>query len=270
MWYVSTMVIFVWPLQAVPDVVRAGRFPLDDRDFAHAYRGDTHALHIYDYSAEIELAGQRLQLRPGDVTLSPAGGTTRYHLARPGFHWCVHFRPVARAGPTIELPLHLPAGGWRRRASETIARVGHLLAGAAGQALPAALAAVAVQELLLELAWQARRQPARPARGFAAAEAAALLLEANLVAPPSMTAVARRVAVSPTHLARAFRARYGMTAARYLLGRRLEEAGHLLRTTDLPIGRIAQRLGFTDAQHFNKQFRRVMGSAPSDYRRSGG
>ncbi len=260
------MMTMDWPLRALPEVVRIGRFPLDDRDFAHVYRSETHALHLYDYSADMLLTGQRIRLRPGDVTLSPAGSETRYHVERPGQHWCVHFRPVPASPSCVALPLHHHLGGGRRRTVEILARAGQVLTGASAAALPAALAAVAVQELLLSLAWDAQRAPVRVARGVAAAEAAAAILDANVVSPPSMTALARRVALSSTHLSRAFRCRYGMTAARYLLGRRIEEAGHLLRTTDLPVHRIAHRLGFTDSHHFNKQFRRVMACAPSAYR----
>lgn len=269
------MMQLLWPLEALPEVTRAGRFRHDDRGFSPGYRCGTHALHLYDYAAEMTLADRRLSLSPGDVTLTPAGCEARYHLEEPGFHWCIHFRPLANAeaeghGPQVELPLHLPAGAWRPRAAETMARIGQWMAAGDGGALPAALAAVGLQELLLGLAWEARQPAVRQVRAVKAAEAVAAMLDAALADPPSMTALAQRVALSPTHLARAFRARYGVTAARYLLSRRIEEAVHLLSTTDLPVGRIARRLGFADAQHFNKQFRRTLGSAPTDYRRHNG
>lgn len=260
-----------WPLAAMPEVARAGRYAHEDRDFSPGYRCGTHALHLYDYAADMTLADRRLRLSPGDITLTPAGCEARYHLEEPGFHWCIHFRPLASAqGPQVELPLHLPAGAWRPRAVETMARIGQWMTAAEGDALPAALASVGLQELLLGLAWEAQQPTVRQVRAVKAAEAVAAMLDAALANPPSMTALAQRVALSPTHLARAFRARYGVTAARYLLGRRIEEAVHLLSTTDLPVGRIARRLGFADAQHFNKQFRRTLGSAPTDYRRHNG
>ena len=51
--------------------------------------------------------------------------------------------------------------------------------------------------------------------------------------------------------------------------RRIEHAQNLLLTTDLPIARIAVRLGFGDSQHFNKQFRRLAGCNPTAYRLRG-
>jgi AraC-like DNA-binding protein len=47
-------------------------------------------------------------------------------------------------------------------------------------------------------------------------------------------------------------------------------AQNLLRSTDVPVGEIARRLGFLDAQHFNKRFRRVAGCSPSSFRLRGG
>lgn len=260
-----------WPLHGLPEVTRAGRFFHEDRDFNPTYRCGTHALHLYDYAAEMELAGRRLQLNPGDATLTPAGCDARYHLEQPGFHWCIHFRPLTTTpGAQLDLPLHLPAGSWRVRAVESMARITQWMADAQSGPLAAALAAAALQELLLSLAWEEQRPAARQVRAVMAAEAVAAMLDAAMADPPPMTALAQRVALSPTHLARAFRARYGVTAARYLLGRRIEEAVHLLSTTDLAIGRIARRLGFADVQHFNKQFRRTLGRAPSDFRRDAG
>ncbi|MGN6827021.1 helix-turn-helix transcriptional regulator [Paucibacter sp. M5-1] len=262
-----------WPLAALPDISRAGRFLHEDRDFSPGYRCATHALHLYDYAADMELDGRRLRLSPGDATLTPAGSEARYHLEESGYHWCIHFRSLDRpAGPQLDLPLHLAAGAWRTRAIESMARIGQWTSDAQRGLGPlaAALAAAALQELLLSLAWEAQRPASRQVRAAVAAEAAAAMLDAALADPPSMTVLAQRVALSPTHLARAFRARYGVTAARYLLGRRIEEAVHLLSTTDLAVGRIARRLGFADVQHFNKQFRRSLGCAPSDFRRDAG
>lgn len=164
------------------------------------------------------------------------------------------------------MPLHIHLGPTRARTVETIARLGQWLAHGSPTAL--AMAAASLQSLLLSLHLASELPADRIRRGSQVAEDTAAILDANIVHPPSMSAIARRVGVSATHLARIFQQRYGMTAARYILGRRIEKASYLLHATDLPVNRIALRLGFTDAQHFNKQFRPIMGCSPATHRRS--
>jgi AraC-like DNA-binding protein len=258
-----------WPLAALPAVAVAGRFPLDDRDFAWEYRSPTHALHVYRYHGEIRFAdGPPVPLRPGDWTVSPAGRVTRYHLAHPGHHWCVHFWPARRAGERCDLPLHGALGASEHRMVEGIARIAALLTAPGPPVLAAAAAAAAsaaLQGILLGLASLAVQPAPRPGPSPIAARAADHL-DAHLGDALAVPDLARRLGVSPNWLAVVFRRTFGMTLQRYLLGRRIEHAQILLRTTDLPIGRIAARLGFSDAQHFDKRFRRVAGCTPSAYR----
>ena len=68
------MDVLPWPIDHLPRIIVAGRFPLGDRWFETAYRGPTHALHLHDYPGEVELGDARLALRPGDATLSLAPG----------------------------------------------------------------------------------------------------------------------------------------------------------------------------------------------------
>lgn len=80
-----------WPIRAVPVIYCAGRYPLDERHFPTTYRSTTHALHLHEYHGVIRMNHHRLTLHPGDLTLSVAGGRTRYDLPQPGHHWCIHF-----------------------------------------------------------------------------------------------------------------------------------------------------------------------------------
>lgn len=264
---------FPWPQAALPRVVIAGRFPLDDRDFTYAYRAPTHALHIYGYAGAIRFADGPVQvIRPGDWSFSPAGCATRYHVPEAGHHWCIHFAPVPVRGEVCRLPLHAPLGPLAPRLVEHIARISGLLASPPAQInLARAAAGAALQELLLTVAAQASAPATddRLVRSHEAVAQAAAYLDAHLAAPLAVPGLAKRVGLSPNWFARAFRRRYGVTVQRYLLGRRIEHAQALLRTTDLPIGRIGERLGFLDSQHFNKQFRRVAGCTPSAFRLRG-
>src|SRR5258708_6796885 len=217
-----------WPLRALPPVVRAGRFPLDDQGFEHRYRAPTHALHIYDYHGEIRMGGRRFVLRPGDATLSPAGGETLYHLPAPGHHWCIHFQPVGRHGERAVLPFHLPLGGLRRRLVDGIGRITALMATPAGrdQAIARAGASAALQELLLAVAALAAcgGTPVRAPRSAQAVERAAAHLDQRFSEPLDVPTLARSVRLTQNYLAHRFRAHYGMTLQRYLLARRIEHA----------------------------------------------
>ena len=262
---------FTWWLEALPEVHRAGRFPLDERGFPHFYRSETHALHVYDYEGAIRIGPREYVLHPGDATLSPARGETRYDLPKPGHHWCVHFYPVQGKGERCTLPLHMPLGPLRAHVVDGINRISGLLAAPGDGRLARAAASAALQELLLTLAARAGAIPDRERSGRTgdAVIRAAAHLDAHFDEELSVPLLASKVGLSQNWFAKAFRDYHGQTVQHYLLARRIEHAQTLLVTTDLPITRIAARLGFGDSQHFNKQFRRLAGCNPTAYRLRG-
>jgi transcriptional regulator GlxA family with amidase domain len=52
-----------------------------------------------------------------------------------------------------------------------------------------------------------------------------------------------------------------------LMNRRLQLAGHLLRTTDLPLDAVAQRSGFGVRVALGRAFRQHHGTSPGRWRR---
>lgn len=59
----------------------------------------------------------------------------------------------------------------------------------------------------------------------------------------------------------------GSTWRGLLLAHRLRIACHLLRTTDLPVQRVAERAGFTDRAAFGRAFAAACGASPGRWRR---
>jgi AraC-like DNA-binding protein len=264
-----------WPLSTLARVTTAGRFPLDDQHFSHGYGGPgtpIHALHIYGYSGTIRIGNREFNLSPGDLTLSPAGVTTRYHLPRPGHHYCLHFEAVkARKSPqSVGLPVHMNLGPWRELAEQKLMWIARLHAMSQQDRTAGHAASAALQELLLWLALIPMQSVGgRQPRVDLALEAAVDYIEQNLGRTLSVPQLARRVQLSQNYLARKFRDRFGMTIPRYILTRRIGYARSLLITTSLPINRIAARAGLDDPQYFNKQFRRLTGMSPTAARAAG-
>jgi len=62
----------------------------------------------------------------------------------------------------------------------------------------------------------------------------------------SLDAMSSVAGLSPNHFARAFQQSVGMPPHRYLLRRRLEHVGQMLRDTQLPLSQIALAAGFSD------------------------
>lgn len=67
-------------------------------------------------------------------------------------------------------------------------------------------------------------------------------------------------------LARAVAAATGMTAKAFIAARINLEAKRLLVHTDLPVGAIAEKLGFDEPTNFSKFFKREVGHTPADFR----
>ena len=83
----------------------------------------------------------------------------------------------------------------------------------------------------------------------------------------SVTELAARLRCSREYLTRAFGDAMGVSPGRYIELHRLEVARHLLAETNLAVGEIAFRSGFSDPSHLSARFRARFGSTPTDYRR---
>ncbi len=83
---------------------------------------------------------------------------------------------------------------------------------------------------------------------------------------PSLPKVARHVHTSPFHFHRLFSKQVGISPKHYVLRMQLQIAKWLLRSSRLPIGRIADKTGFASHGHFTATFHRTVGCSPTHYR----
>jgi AraC-like DNA-binding protein len=92
------------------------------------------------------------------------------------------------------------------------------------------------------------------------------LADARYSEPLSVPDLAAAAGISPAHFSRQFKRTFGESPHQYLLTRRLERAGALLRTTDWPIADICFAVGAQSIGSFTTSFRRMFGSTPLAYR----
>jgi Transcriptional regulator containing an amidase domain and an AraC-type DNA-binding HTH domain len=67
-------------------------------------------------------------------------------------------------------------------------------------------------------------------------------------------------------LRRAFHEWLGVSPQQYVFGYRMEQARHLLETTEWPIHEIAHHLGFRSAPTFTRVFKENFRVPPAQYR----
>lgn len=90
-------------------------------------------------------------------------------------------------------------------------------------------------------------------------------IEANLNKPLTLTALAATVGKSPSFLSHHFRTQFGLSPRQYIIKRRLEEARLMLERGE-SVQATADSLGFFDAFHFSKVFRKYWGRPPKSFR----
>ena len=73
--------------------------------------------------------------------------------------------------------------------------------------------------------------------------------------------------LSYSNLAAKFRKEKGMSMGQYHNSARMKKACHLLRSTLMSVGEIAEYLGFSDMLYFSKKFHAFSGVSPTDYRK---
>lgn len=83
---------------------------------------------------------------------------------------------------------------------------------------------------------------------------------------PSLAAFAREMGYSVPYLSGKFAREVGVGFAEYLQRIRLEQACRLLETTELPISRVANGVGYENIKHFNAIFKKKFNLTPREFR----
>ena len=98
----------------------------------------------------------------------------------------------------------------------------------------------------------------------AAVEAFRAYLDAHLFEPVTMSAAAELLGAAPTHLARGFKATFGIAPHAYVVGRRLEIARDRILDGQ-PLADVATEVGFFDQAHLTHRFKRFLGVTPGRF-----
>jgi transcriptional regulator GlxA family with amidase domain len=91
-------------------------------------------------------------------------------------------------------------------------------------------------------------------------------METNLHHPLTLEDIARHAAMSVRSLTRHFHEQTGVTPMQQLLLLRIQRAKELLETTDVPVERLCDEVGFGSAAALRQQFTRRVGVSPQRYR----
>jgi AraC family transcriptional regulator len=90
----------------------------------------------------------------------------------------------------------------------------------------------------------------------------------NLTEDLTISEIADELEMSQYYFSRLFKQSIGVSPYRYIMQQRIERAKYLLRTTSLSVAAIAAQVGFSSQNQFTIQFRKLVGTTPSSYRRN--
>jgi YesN/AraC family two-component response regulator len=77
---------------------------------------------------------------------------------------------------------------------------------------------------------------------------------------------AESIHINPSYLSQLFKQQLNKKFVDYITELRIEESKRLLHNTTLRMSEIAERVGYSDLAYFSNNFKRIVGSSPSEYR----
>jgi len=121
-------------------------------------------------------------------------------------------------------------------------------------------------------AYKANAAPGHPLKTEPAVRAALARIEDCILqcTPFQMSTLAEELELSPEYFSKVFKDATGSSPMDYYQYQRLQRACSSLLATRRSVTEIAQSLGYCDAAHFCNVFRRILGTTPTEYRRSFG
>lgn len=130
--------------------------------------------------------------------------------------------------------------------------------------------AAVLQMLLLAALDFAQRVKAARTSGPPAVKLCLSYISDHLYYKITLAELAGACSLSPNYLSTLFREQMGIGLRDYILNEKLDAAGRLLLTTDLPVAQVAARFSFCSPSNFTARFKRRFGVTPQVYRAGGG
>ena len=91
-------------------------------------------------------------------------------------------------------------------------------------------------------------------------------LRSHYTQPLSLDELSRKLNYTPQYISSLFHKDTGMSLQEFLQRVRIEEACRLMEQGELQTARVAQSVGYGDAKHFARVFRRIKGVSPRAFR----
>ena len=96
-------------------------------------------------------------------------------------------------------------------------------------------------------------------------EQVTFLLKQNLVEPPTLEELGKKIGCSHFYLSRIFSAQTGQTITQYLRQLRMERAAELLKSGEHNVTEAALEVGYSSLSHFSAAFHETFGCCPGLY-----
>lgn len=110
-----------------------------------------------------------------------------------------------------------------------------------------------------------QKKPGLPVKDLRCIQRAREILVADILNPPSIPQLARKVGINEQKLKFGFRKVYGDTVYRTLRATRMEKARQYFDQAEDNILQVANQVGYANASHFAAAFRDCFGMTPSVY-----
>jgi AraC-like DNA-binding protein len=94
------------------------------------------------------------------------------------------------------------------------------------------------------------------------------LIDANLRLEHTLNSLSLECKVSVSTLSRLFQRHLNISPVNYIIDRRLEYAGQLIKISNMPLKEVAERCGYRSESFLSRSFKRKFGMPPASYRRS--
>lgn len=202
-----------------------------------------------------------LRLGAADEHAAPAYRIS-FHILRAALLRLGGARLLEADGRAFHLPAELRAIAWQLRAPEADAEIRSTYRLAKSIEFVCEAVRFSRADQLVPLAGEGGLSAADTRRLMAARK----LIDERWSEKLTLHEIARACGLNRAKLTRGFRELFDCSVAEAIAERRLQQAGRLLLTTDLPVSLVGYEAGYLNNASFARAFGRHFGRTPSDYR----